>query len=224
MVPAMVLVADGSHDSDRMDALLGLAEAAAERNEAPIVPAFDGRVNEVIGGLDGPMVAVPAFLAGEDGASAAMFAGLDLANRFDSCATEPLGAIPSIVANLARRLEEAGWEPGDSVVLAADGAVDTEARKHVATAARMLSRYTDTPVQVGYVGSWAPSVSDAVARLRRNGQNRVAVATWQLVRGADHERLLEMGATAVAGPLWPAEFVVEALLAQHRAATARLSA
>jgi hypothetical protein len=88
----------------------------------------------------------------------------------------------------------------------------------------MLSRRLQTPVQIGYLREWAPSVTDAVARLRRNGHERVAVAAWQLVDGAELAELQDSGATTVTAPLGPSPVVVETLLAQHRAATARLAA
>lgn len=226
MVPTMALVAADSKDPGRREALEELADSAARRGEAPVVPAFGTarQVNEIIAPISGPVVAVPAFLAGGDAASAEVYAGLDLTDRFDAFATDPLGATPTVVANLVGRLGEAGWREGDGVVLAADSAADSAERRQVTAAARMLSRRVRTPVQIGYLNAWAPSVSDAVARLRRNGQERVAVATWRLVPDADLERLREMEATSVAAPLWPAPFVVDNLLCRHRLATARLAA
>ncbi|QVQ54277.1 cobalamin biosynthesis protein CbiX [Spiractinospora alimapuensis] len=224
MVPAMVLVADGSNDPTRMDALNELANAAAARNEVEVIPAFDGDAAALIEELERSVIAVPAFLAGEDTASAHQFATLDLDNRFDSFAVEPLGAAPSIVAHLVRRLESAGWRRGEAVVLAVDGVTDAEERTEVELAARMLRRHAEAPVQVGYVRASDPSALDAVERMRRDGRDRVAVAPWRLVGGTDHALLREVGATAVADPLWPADFVVEALLAQHRAAATRLRA
>ncbi|GAA3763531.1 sirohydrochlorin ferrochelatase [Spinactinospora alkalitolerans] len=226
MVPTMVLVADDSHDAQRTEGLRDLADAVARRDEVPVVPAFGPgpEVAATVDAVEGPLVVVPAFLAGGDLASAELFAGLDLDGRFDACATAPLGAVPSIVADLARRLAEAGWRQGDGVVLAADGTPAQDERRQVAAVARMLSRRVQSPVQVGYLSAWAPSVSDAVARLRRNGRPRVAVAAWQLVDGAERERLGDLGATAVTAPLGSASIVVDTLLAQHRAATARLAA
>ncbi|KUP96920.1 sirohydrochlorin chelatase [Thermobifida cellulosilytica] len=229
MVPTMVLVADGTRDVQRRAALHDLAEAVAERREAPVRAAFGTQeeLRATVESTEGPLVVVPAFLAGSDAASTELLAGLDLSGRFDACTTAPLGAVPSIVAQLVTRLHAAGWQPGDGVVLAADGGMDlpgNSERRQVVDVARMLSRRVQTPVQVGYLHTWAPSVADAVARLRRNGHSRVAVATWQLVDGADLDGLREIDATAVTAPLGPSPVVVETLLAQHRAATSRLAA
>lgn len=224
MVPTMVLVADDSRDSQRGKALRSLAEAVAERGEAPVVPAFGDtdEVNAALRGVHGPKVVVLAFVAGGDVDSAHMFSEVDLSRLEDACHTEPLGAVPSIVADLAGRLTDVGWSRNDGVVLAADGTTNAEERSIVTDVARMLSRRLDSPVQVGYLRTWAPSVSDAVRRLRRNGHDEVAVASWRLVDGPDFDLLDELDVTAITAPLWPSDLVVDTLLAQHRAAKMRL--
>lgn len=226
MVPTMVLAADGTRDANRRDALEDLAAAVADRGEAPVVAAFGPRAgfNAVIDAVEGPLVVVPAFVAGGDLASAEMLAGLDLAERFDAYATAPLGAVPSIAADLVRQLAEAGRRPGDGIVLAADGVHDDEERRQVTMVARMLSRRAQSPVQIGFLTASAPSVSDAVQRLRRNGRKNVSVVAWQLLEGAAHERLRDVEAQHVTAPLWPSEQIIDTLLAQHRAAKARLAA
>ncbi|MDA8371254.1 MAG: cobalamin biosynthesis protein CbiX [Nocardiopsaceae bacterium] len=226
MVPTMVLVADDSQDTHRREALRGLADAVADRGEAPVVPAFGSgaEVKAAMGEVEGPMVVVPAFVAGGDLASARLFAGLNLDMRTDACPTAPLGAVPSIVTDLAGRLQDEGWVRGDGVVLAADGSTDQEERQVVTDVARMLSRRLQSPVQVGYLSTWAPTVADAMERLRRNGLRRISIAAWRLVDGADYERLRDLGGRSLTAPLWPSDIVVDTLLAQHRAAKARLAA
>lgn len=225
MVPTMVLVADDSRDAHRREALCGLAEAVAERGEAPVRPAFGSpaEVSATIRSIDGPKVVVPAFVAGGDVASARLLSRLDLAGLEDSCQTSPLGAVPSIVADLATRLSDSDREPEDGVVLAADGTTGTEERQVVMDVARMLSRRLASPVQVGYLRTWAPSVLDAVDRLRRDGRERVAVAAWRLVDGPDFDLLRELDVTTITAPLWPSDLVVDTLLAQHRAVKGRLA-
>ncbi|OLT26719.1 cobalamin biosynthesis protein CbiX [Nocardiopsis sp. CNR-923] len=224
MVPTMVLVADDARDAHRREALCGLAEAVANRGEAPVAPAF-GSPDEVaaaIRSVPGPKVVVPAYVAGGDVASAHLFSRLDLAHLENSCHTTPLGAVPSIVADLAGRLADSGWSPADGVVLAADGTTGGEERQVVMDVARMLSRRLASPVQVGYLRTWAPSVFDAVDRLRRDGRERVAVAAWRLVDGPDFDLLRSLDVTAITAPLWPSDLIVDTLLAQHRAAKGRL--
>ncbi|MFC7744226.1 sirohydrochlorin chelatase [Nocardiopsis composta] len=224
MVPTMVLVADDKQDAQRGESLRELADAVAARGEAPVVPAFGSAaaVQAAVDRVDGPKVLTPAYVAGGDVASAELFSGFQVTGRGDVYATDPLGAVPSIVADLAGRLADGGWAPGDGVVLAADGGTGQPERQTVADVARMLSRRLGSPVQVGYLNSWAPTVADAVDRLRRGGR-RVAIGAWRLVEDGDHERLRELG-EVVTAPLWPADIVVDTLLARHRAAKARLAA
>jgi sirohydrochlorin ferrochelatase len=225
MVPTMVLVADDSRDAHRREALCGLAAAVAERGEAPVAPAFGSpaEVSAAIRSIRGPKVVVPAFVAGGDVASAHLLSRIGLGQLENACHTAPLGAVPSIVADLAGRLADSGWSRGDGVVLAADGTTGTEERQVVMDVARMLSRRLGSPVQVGYLRTWAPSVFDAVDRLRRDGRERVAVAAWRLVDGPDFDLLHGLDATAITAPLWPSELVVDTLLAQHRAVKGRLA-
>ncbi|MEV6818299.1 cobalamin biosynthesis protein CbiX [Nocardiopsis dassonvillei] len=225
MVPTMVLVADDSRDTHRRDALWGLAEAVASRGEVPVTPAFGSPddVAATVHSVRGPKVVVPAFVAGGDVASSHLLTRLGLGRTSDACQTPPLGAVPSIVADLAGRLADSGWGSSDGVVLAADGTTGTEERQVVMDVARMLSRRLDSPVQVGYLRTWAPSVVDAVDRLRRHGQDNVAVAAWRLVDGPDFDLLRGLDVTAITEPLWPSELVVDTLLAQHRAVRGRLA-
>lgn len=225
MVPTLVLVADDSRDTHQREALRGLADAVASRGEAPVTPAFGSpdEVTAAVNAVRGPKVVVPAFVAGGDVASAQMLPRLRISQLEDACHTEPLGAVPSIVSDLAGRLSGSTWSPGDGVVLAADGTTGTEERQAVMDVARMLSRRLGSPVQVGYLRTWAPSVADAVDRLRRNGHGNVAVASWRLVDGPDFDVLRGLDVTAITAPLWPSELVVDTLLAQHRAAKGRLA-
>ena len=144
-------------------------------------------VGAAIRAVPGPKVVVPAFVAGGDVASAHLLSRLGLGGLENSCQTSPLGAVPSIVADLAARLSEVAGDHDDGVILAADGTTGAEERQVVMDVARMLSRRLSSPVQGGYLRTWAPSVSDAVERLRRSGHDRVSVAAWRLVDGPDFD-------------------------------------
>ncbi|TQN32715.1 sirohydrochlorin ferrochelatase [Haloactinospora alba] len=226
MVPTMVLVADDERDTHRQKALRELATAVADRNEAPVVGAFGSpaEVNETIRAVDGPLVLVPAFLAGGDRASAELLAQLDLNDRGEAYTLPPLGAVPSIIAELARRLQDHGWAHGDGVVLAADGCTGQEDRRVVTDVSRMLSRRLQAAVHVGYLNVWAPSVWHAAQRLRNNGHPRVTVANWCLVGGSRERDPNDLAASGMTDPLWPSPLIVDLLLARHRAGKARLAA
>jgi sirohydrochlorin ferrochelatase len=104
------------------------------------------------------------------------------------------------------RLLEAGWRVGDHVVLAAAGTSDPYAQSDVATAAAMLSALVGSRVSIAFAapcrnGSGYPSVRKVVARARRAGATRVAVASYLLADGLFQGRLQEAGADVVGAPL-----------------------
>lgn len=226
MVPTMVLVADDARDTHRQQALRELATAIADRDEAPVVGAFGSLadVSETIRAIDGPLVLVPAFLAGGDQISAELLAQLDLSGRNDAYTLPPLGAVPSIIAELARRLQVHGWTHEDGVVLAADGCTGQEDRRVVTDVSHMLSRRLQAAVHVGYLNVWAPSVWHAAQRLRNNGHPQVTLANWCLVKGSRERNPSDLAASAMTDPLWPSPLIVDLLLARHRAGKARLAA
>jgi sirohydrochlorin ferrochelatase len=119
------------------------------------------------------------------------------------------------------RLLAAGWRPDDHVVLAAAGTRDRHAQSDVATAAAMLSALVGSRVSIAFAapcrdGSGYPSVAEAVARARRAGASRVAVASYLLADGLFQGRLREAGADVVAAPLGPHPAVVRLACLRRR--------
>ncbi|MDS1272177.1 cobalamin biosynthesis protein CbiX [Lipingzhangella sp. LS1_29] len=226
--PSLVLVAADRGDAGRRQALDELARATERCAEAAVHRAF-GSLAEVLATVEsvsGPRVLIPVFLAGGDQASARMCAQLPPTLSGNVIANDPLGVSPALIAHLAVRVREAGWEPGDGVVLLADAAGGAQQRRQVAVAAQMLRRHVDTPVHLAHARRGVSSARTAVHRLRRSGYRRVVLAPWRLVPGPEREEreLRSAGADAVAAPLWPAQRVVDTVLAQHRMACARLAA
>ena len=120
--------------------------------------------------------------------------------------TPALGPSPELARTMLDRLVEAGWRPGDQVILAAAGTRDPHAQREVEAAAAMLSVLVGSRVVIGFAapcrdGSGYPSVPDAVNRARRTGASRVAVASYLLAEGVFQGRLREAGADVVAAPL-----------------------
>jgi sirohydrochlorin ferrochelatase len=104
------------------------------------------------------------------------------------------------------RLLESGWRTGEHVVLAAAGTSDRHAQSDVAAAAARLSALVGSRVSIAFAaprrdGSGYPSVPEAVARARRAGASRVAVASYLLADGLFQGRLHEAGADVVSAPL-----------------------
>jgi sirohydrochlorin ferrochelatase len=123
-----------------------------------------------------------------------------------------LGPDPRLAIALADRLREAGWRPGDAVVLAAAGSSDPAAIESVRTQADLLALELGTEVTVGFGSAAAPDVPAAVAAARATGAERVAIAPYLLAPGHFADRLAAAGADLVAAPLGAHPAVVELVL------------
>jgi sirohydrochlorin ferrochelatase len=125
-----------------------------------------------------------------------------------------LGPDPLLAVALADRLAEAGWHPGDAVVLAGAGSSDPDAVASVRTQAALLAAELATrtgvpaEVTVGFGSAAAPTVAEAVA----GHDTRVVIAPYLLAPGFFAERLREAGADLVAEPLGPHPAVLELIL------------
>ena len=120
--------------------------------------------------------------------------------------TPALGPSSGLTRAMLDRLLEAGWRAGDHVVLAAAGTSDPCAQRDVAITAAMLSALVAGRVSIAFAapprnGCGYPSVPEAVARARRAGASRVAVASYLLADGLFQGRLHEAGADVVGAPL-----------------------
>jgi sirohydrochlorin cobaltochelatase len=111
----------------------------------------------------------------------------------------PLGPHPVLVEVLARRLAEAGADPGDPVVLVAGGALDPDANAQVAATARLLFEGRSWPsVDIAFASTARPTVPEALERLRAQGFGRASVARYFLGPGY-LPRLVERQAQSVQG-------------------------
>jgi sirohydrochlorin ferrochelatase len=191
---------------------LGIRVAACYADVRSPTPA------QAIAELDGPCVAVPMFLAAgyhvrtDVPAQLAAFPQVRLAETF--------GPDPALVAAAAQRLARAGGRPDDAVVLAVAGSSDPHAQADGARAARRLGRLLGRPVTLATIAAGGPRVADAVAALRRDGADRVAVASWLLAPGQFQTRLDECGADVVGGPIAAHPAVVGLVGRRYRAALA----
>jgi sirohydrochlorin ferrochelatase len=149
------------------------------------------RVGAVLDAVDGPAVVVPAFLA--SGYHVRVDVPAQVGHR--ALTTPPLGPAPGLVAAVHERLLTAGWRPGQSLVLAAAGSSDPHATRDVRHAAMLLATRTGTRVDIGYVTTAFPRITDAVAG------RRVAVASWLLAPGAFHRAVADCGAPIVSDPI-----------------------
>jgi sirohydrochlorin ferrochelatase len=220
--PDLLLVAHGTRDpagavvTEQVAALA--REALGVRVAACYVDVRRPTPADAVAELDGPCVAVPMFLAAgyhvrtDVPAQLAAFPEVRLAETF--------GPDPALVAAAAERLIAAGSRPGDAVVLAVAGSSDPHAQADSACAARRLGRLLGGPVTLATIAADGPRVPDAVADLRRDGAERVAVASWLLAPGLFQTKLDDSGADVVSRPLAEHPAVVELIGRRYRAALA----
>jgi sirohydrochlorin ferrochelatase len=145
---------------------------------------------------------------------------------------DPLGPHPLLLRALERRLAEAGADlsgggrGATGVVLAAAGSSDPEANATIAQlAAQWQAERGWHAVRPAYASAASPTVTEAVAALRRDGARRVVVATYLLAPGFFADRIRREarsgGVPAVSAALGAAPEVASVVL--DRYLTARSS-
>lgn len=218
--PALVLVAHGTRSARGVALVAALSErVAATVGSARVafVDVLGPSPAEVLRDLDGPAVVVPAFLA--SGYHVHTDVPREVAESGHTAVevTAALGPDPVLALVLLERLLEAGWRRGDAVVLAAAGSSDPRALSDVRRAAAMLAELTGDRVDIGYVATARPPVSDVVAGVRARTGRRVFVASYLLAHGLFHSRLADAGADGAAEPLGVHPLLVRLLAARYRA-------
>ncbi|NDK89501.1 sirohydrochlorin chelatase [Gordonia desulfuricans] len=217
-----VLVAHGTRNPHGVAVIAEIAELVAAKvgcTRTAFVDVLGPTPSEVIADLDHgrPAVLVPAFLASGYHVRKDIPEHVALAGRSDTIVTRALGPDPVIADVTRRRLVEAGWRPGDAVVLAAAGSSDPSACAQVSLAARQLESLIGGHVEVGFIATATPTVPDAIAQARSTGR-RVVVASHLLAPGLFHQRLFTYGADAVTEPLGADPAIVDLIVTRMRAA------
>jgi sirohydrochlorin ferrochelatase len=224
----LLLVAHGTRDPAGAVVTERVAARAERLLDVPVRACFaDVRgptPAEALADLPGPTVAVPAFLAAGYHVRADVPEQLRAGGRRDVVLAGAFGPDPALVAAAAQRLTEAGARPGDAVVLAVAASSDPHAQADGARAARRLGRLLRRPVTPAPIVLGAgPGVAGVVERLRADGAQRVAVASWLLAPGLFHRNLQNCGADVVGAPLADHDAVLDVLAARYRSAVASVS-
>lgn len=227
--PVLVGCSHGTADPVGQGAVAALlADVRAARPGVTVTPAFvdvqEPAVGDVVRDLAAAgrrSVVVPLLL------STGYHTRVDVARAVESVAgravaAPPLGPDDRLTGLLRQRLDEAGAADADGVVVAAAGSSDPQAARDVEQVVEGLRRRRGGPVLAGYGASASPSVTDAVARLRRDGCRRVVVAAYLLAPGFFHARLAQAGADAVTAPLAPDPALTAIVQDRYDAAVARL--
>lgn len=182
-------------------------ELAAEGLRAVVHEAY---VDVQEPGLEAVLAALPA---GEQAIVAPLLlsegfhTSVDIANavatRSHTSSSAPLGPDPRLATVLAARLTEAGYQPGDAVVLAAAGTRIQAGAAQAAAMAALLATELGQDVSIAYCSAATPAVPDAVAAARAAGATRVGIAAFLLAPGFFHDRLATAGADYVSAALLP---------------------
>lgn len=210
----LVLAAHGTRDPAGSRVISELAERVRDRlPDVDVRVAFadvcSPSVTDVLRRVDGPAVVVPAFLASGYHVRADIPAQVKESGHPLTAVTEPFGPSPSLVAVVHERLVEAGWD-GEPIVLAAAGSSDSRALADVGRAAKLLHTRTGVDVQVGYVTTASPRVTDLV------GDRRLAIASWLLAPGLFHRVVRDAGARVAAEPIGAHPGAVELVVRRYR--------
>jgi sirohydrochlorin ferrochelatase len=217
--PVLIAVAHGSRDPEAartVEAILHRVRALRPglTARAAYLEIVSPALTTALTDEPGPVVALPLLL------STGYHAGVDLpaavaATRPDAIVGRVLGPHPLLAEALHDRLRQAGWRPGDAVVLAAAGSGDPAAATATETQARLLAARIDTPVTLGYASARDPSVPAAVSAARRTGMTRVTVASYLLAPGVFQTGLGAAGADLVSDPLGSHDAVVRLILLRY---------
>jgi sirohydrochlorin ferrochelatase len=213
--PALVVLAHGTGDAagrGTWGRLLVRLRAALPGVEVRLAYAGVARpqLADVLPGLDGPVVVVPAFLAAGFHVRVDVPGQLAAIGREDVTLADPFGPDPGLIDVALERLREAGWRE-EQVVLAAAGSTDPVAQEDLRTAAGLFADRLGTAVPVGYIAGGDPRVADVVAAQ----EGPVALLTWLLAPGAFHRWLADAGAAVVAEPLGDHDGVVDVVLDRY---------
>lgn len=204
----LILVAHGTRTPAGIAMISGLAERVAVLLHRVVRVAFvdvlgpgPAEILTDMAGTGEPAIMVPAFLSRGYHVRTDLPAQVAVSGHADVRIAAALGPCPRIAAVIAARLAGSGWHPGDSVVLAAAGSSDPMAQADLRRAAKWLSALIGSDVGLAFAATGAPSVTEAVAALRRGAARRVVVASYLLADGLFQERLRNSGADVVTEPL-----------------------
>lgn len=222
-----VLVAHGTRKPSGVALIEQLAQRVSvtlgSRVHVAFVDVVGPTPGEVLRGLSGPTVVVPAFLARGYHVNADIPAHVAASGHPDVTLTEALGPSPQLARVLSDRLGESGWRPVDSVLLAAAGTSDRCAQSDLRKMATWVSAMTSSRVELAFAAA-EPHVADAVDELRRRGAQRVAVASYLLSDGLFQDRLHASGADVVTAPLGVHDGLVRLIASRFRYARLQAAA
>jgi sirohydrochlorin ferrochelatase len=242
--PALVGISHGTSSGEGRAAVRALHEAVAaaitERAAARGEPTPSVR----LGHVDVEQPDVPATLAGLQSGEPAVVVPLLLSAGYHvhvdlteaiADATErrvalagALGPDDRLATVLARRLDEAGVRPDDTVVLCVAGSSDGRAVRDCRDMAGRLAAASARDIRIGFLSAAEPLLPEAIATARADAPgSRLIVASYLLAPGYFQDLAERAGADLVTPPLLVADGqvppeLVEIVLERYDAAAAAL--
>ena len=212
---ALILVAHGTRRSRGVTMIETLAAQVSTLVRVTVDVAFVDVVgptpSELLAGARAagrPAIVVPAFLSRGYHVRADLPAQVAISGHPNVTVTSALGPSGQIARIVGDQLLKCGWRPGDSVILAAAGTSDDQARADLHTTATLLSALTGSRVSLAFAATGDPQLPEALERVVdrtrhrvRRGGGRVVVASYLLADGLFQQRLHRCGADLVSQPL-----------------------
>jgi sirohydrochlorin ferrochelatase len=154
-------------------------------------------LDHVLASLGGrPAVVVPLLLG------AGYHTRVDIAGRVPpgTPVAVALGPHPLLAHALLDRIREAGWRPGEPVILAGAGSTEPQSVEAARGTARLLAAATGSPVRTAFVATSNPRLSEALAHLRAAGTARpLTIAPYLLAPGRFATAVTRTAVTRTAG-------------------------
>lgn len=189
--PSLLAVSHGTSDPAGRMAVRGLVDAVdsalgATAVHGAFVDVEHPRVGQLVRSEtlepDAEAVLVPLLL------SAGTHASGDLADaaalRPGTRVASPLGPASSLAVVLRRRLLEAGWVPGEAVILACAGSTDPAGVADCRIMAQLLAGHLQVPVTAAFISAAEPRLGPAINAARTHNPGvRTVVATYLLAPG-----------------------------------------
>jgi sirohydrochlorin ferrochelatase len=222
-VPALVAVAHGTRDERGVATVRALLdEVRTMRPELPVVESYveitPPSLTAALTSLNRPAVVVPLLLG------AGFHVKTDLPRAIEGTTAEAV-AVPALGPHalladaLLDRLIEAGWQEGDTLVLAAAGSSDPAACADARLAAHLLSERVGTWITTAYLSAARPTLAEAVEAIRRTSLpgKRIAVAPYLLAPGYFYDQVAKVAADVIAAPLGAHPAVAQLVLTRYDA-------
>lgn len=189
--PDLVAVSHGTDSPSGRAAILSLVEQVARALDGITVhgafvdvqePRVEALLTSSTIGPEHRATLIPLLLSAGTHASKDLSAAAAL--RAGTTVAAPLGPDASIATLMHRRLLQAGWMPGEAVIMACAGTTDPQGIKNCRTMAQLLAGSVQVPVTVAYISAAEPRLADVLADARMlNPGARTVVASYLLAPG-----------------------------------------